>query len=126
MNGKKVLKSSLSQLYKNPKHTHLNRSLSSNSILNRLLLNNVKMGLTNVPVSIETAAENHPVNSHELMTNGNQKWASSLAAQLNNVDSSHKNHSPLASSPITPPSPVTVEDMAILMGNPSIFEGNCC
>ena len=87
------------------------------------------MGLTNVPVLVDTtssAAENHPVNSHELMTNGNQSFVSSLAAaQLNNADPSHKNHSPSASSPTTPPSPVTIEDMAILMGNLSIFEGNC-
>src|SRR5208282_3130968 len=117
MNGRKVLKNSLSQLYKNPRHTHLNRSLSSKTILTPSILNKIKMGRTNDPVLIQSTssvAENHPV---QLMTNGNQKSVSSLAAaHLNNDDSPHRNSSPSTSSR-TPPSSIMVKDKAILMGN---------
>jgi hypothetical protein len=74
------------------------------------------MGRTSDPVLIQStssAAENQPINTHQLMTNGNQKWVSSLAAAESSHDSPHRNKS----SSTTPPSSITVEDKAILMGN---------
>ena len=77
------------------------------------------MGRTSDPVLIQStssAAENQPINSHQLMTNGNQKWVSSLAAAESNIDSPHRNKISSTPSSTTPPSSITVEDKAILMG----------
>src|SRR5580692_11048519 len=119
----------LSELFYKPKHIHsfnrrfaasTNRSITTRvtptlpSILNK----NSKMGRTNDPVLLQSStsvAENHLNNIHTHLTNGNQKWASSLAAQQKiNGDTPQKTPSSTISSTTQPSS--ILQDQAALMG----------